>query len=123
VTKRVFVSFDFDSDKSLKDLLVGQSRNNDSPFSISDWSLKEEQEESDWKDKARERIKRSDIVVVIAGTQTHKASGVLAEVKMAREEEIRTVQIKGHSNKECPSVPNAGQKYNWTWENLKELLS
>ena len=122
VTKRVFVSFDFDNDKFLKDSIVGQSKNPDSPFTISDWSLKEEQEESNWKDKARARIKRSDIVLVMVGTKTHKASGVLAEVNMARDEEIKIVQIKGYSDKECPKVPNAGRMYKWTWNNLKNLL-
>ncbi len=123
VTKRVFVSFDFDNDKFLKDGVVGQSKNSDSPFSISDWSLKEEQEESEWKDKARARIKRSDIVLVMVGTKTHKAPGVLAEVNMARDEKIKIVQIKGYTDKECPKVPNAGTMYNWTWDNLKKLLS
>lgn len=123
VTKKVFVSFDFDNDKFLKDSVVGQSKNSDSPFSISDWSLKEEQEEAEWKDKARARIKRSDIVLVMVGTKTSTAPGVLAEVDMARDEEIKIVQIKGYADKECPRVPNAGTMYNWTWENLKSLLS
>ena len=32
--KRVFISFDFDNDDRLKDLLVGQSRNPDTPFEL-----------------------------------------------------------------------------------------
>jgi len=39
--KKVFVSFDFDNDKTLKDFIVGQAKNSDSPFEISDHSLKE----------------------------------------------------------------------------------
>jgi hypothetical protein len=122
MTKRVFVSFDFDKDKFLKDGVVGQSKNPDSPFSISDWSLKEEQEQAEWKEKARARIKVSDIVLVMVGTQTHKAPGVLAEVKIAREEEVKVVQVRGYPDKECPSVSGAGKYYKWTWENLKLLL-
>jgi hypothetical protein len=38
---RVFTSFDFDHDESLRNLLVGQARNPDSPFEIADWSVKE----------------------------------------------------------------------------------
>jgi len=33
--KRVFISFDFDNDKVLKDFIVGQSKRPDSPFEIS----------------------------------------------------------------------------------------
>ena len=39
--KRVFTSFDFDHDEDLRNLLVGQSKNADSPFEMADWSVKE----------------------------------------------------------------------------------
>ena len=39
-TKSVFISFDFDSDNDLRGNLVAQAKNPDSPFSISDWSIK-----------------------------------------------------------------------------------
>ena len=35
-TKRVFISFDFDHDEELRDALVGQAKNPQSPFSIAD---------------------------------------------------------------------------------------
>ena len=45
--KAVFVSFDFDNDRVLKDFIVGQSRLDDSPFEVIDHSLKEAAPESD----------------------------------------------------------------------------
>ncbi|MCL2391089.1 MAG: hypothetical protein FWC66_00600 [Oscillospiraceae bacterium] len=36
-----FISFDYDYDARIKDLLVGQARNPDSPFEITDMSIKE----------------------------------------------------------------------------------
>ena len=39
--KRAFISFDYDHDEDLRNLLVGQARNPDSPFQIADWSAKE----------------------------------------------------------------------------------
>ena len=39
--KRSFISFDYDHDADLKNLLVGQARNSDSPFEITDLSIKE----------------------------------------------------------------------------------
>ena len=54
--KRVFISFDYDNDSDLKTLLVGQARNSDSPFEITDMSIKEAIS-SNWKDNARRRIK------------------------------------------------------------------
>lgn len=120
--KRVFISFDFDNDLNLKNLLAGQAKLTDSPFEISDWSLKEAAPEKDWEEKALAKIKRSEIVVVIAGASTYRASGVKKEVNMARNNEIKIVQIKPQGTNPT-RVENAGVLYDWTWDNLKKLLS
>ena len=91
--KRVFVSFDFDNDLNLKNLLIGQARNKRTDFELADWSLKETQPTATWERNARARIKRSGIVLVLVGRSTHRASGVLKEVKIAREEKIPIVQV------------------------------
>lgn len=122
VKKRVFVSFDFDNDKILKDFLIGQSKLPDSPFEISDHSLKEAAPEKDWQDKARAAIKRSEVVIVMVGPKTYKASGVLKEVKMAREAPRKIVQVIGYKDGEYKPVPDAGRLYKWSWENLKKIL-
>ncbi len=120
--KRVFVSFDFDNDKVLKDFVIGQARLPDSPFQVIDHSLKEAAPERDWEEKARRAIKRSDIALVMVGSHTYRASGVLKEIQMAREEEIPIVQVIGYRDANYNPVPNAGRLYRWNWENLKKLL-
>ena len=89
MTKRVFISFDYDHDEELKHALIGQSRNSDSPFSISDWSVKEELS-GDWKEKVRTRLRRVDVIAVICGHWTDRATGVSTEVRIAREEGYHT---------------------------------
>jgi hypothetical protein len=121
--KRVFVSFDFDNDKVLKEFLIGQSKLPDSPFEVIDHSLKEAAPEKDWEDKARRAIKRSEIVIVMVGPSTYRASGVLKEVKIAREEEVRIIQVIGYKDGNYTAVANAGRLYSWNWENLKNLLT
>ena len=120
--KRVFVSFDFDHDRALRDFIIGQARLPDSPFDVIDQSLKEAAPERDWVAKARAAIRRADIVLVIAGEYTYRARGVLQEVAIAREEGIPIVQIIGYKDRQCPAVHSAGRVYAWTWENLKNLL-
>ena len=66
---RVFTSFDFDHDEDLRNLLVGQAKNPDSPFELADWSVKEHMT-GDWKAKVRERIRKVDQVIVICGEHT-----------------------------------------------------
>ncbi len=120
--KRVFVSFDFDNDKVLKDFIIGQSRNLDSPFDITDASLKEEAPERDWLDRAETRIKGSDRVLVMVGSQTHRASGVLKEVALARKWSIPMAQVIGYKDASPTAVPGAGTLYQWSWDSLKRLL-
>jgi len=122
VKKRVFVSFDFDNDKVLKDFIIGQSRLPDSPFEVIDTSLKEAAPMKTWEDKARAAIKRSNLVIVMVGQHTHKAPGVLKEVGMARTEGIPIVQVIGYKDGNYTAVPNAGRLYSWNWDNLKKLL-
>ena len=128
VKAKVFISFDYNNDRSLKDLLVGQAKNEDSPFEISDWSLKEAAPEEDWEERAEEKIKRVDILCVIAGEKTYKANGVLKEIAIAdslnsQDCSIKKFQLIGYSYKECPYVEGAGRRISWTWDNLKNYFT
>ncbi|MBF0133467.1 MAG: TIR domain-containing protein [Magnetococcales bacterium] len=120
--KRVFVSFDYPDDLGLKNLLVGQSRNPNSPFEIVDWSMKESAPQANWVDFAEKRIKSVDLVIVLVGSKTYKAKGVHEEINLARGNNLPVVQIIGESDK-YERVQNAGKLYKWTWDNLRILLS
>jgi hypothetical protein len=121
--KRVFVSFDFDNDKTLKDFIIGQSKLEDSPFEVIDTSLKEAAPEKTWLDKARVAITRSDIFLVMLGPKTRNAPGVVKEVKIANELKKTKFQIIGYKDgSEDWAVPDAGRVYRWNWDNLKNLL-
>jgi hypothetical protein len=120
----VFTSFDFDHDEDIRNLLVGQAKNPDSPFELADWSLKEPLT-GDWKAKIRTRIQRVDQVLVLCGTQTHNASGVSVELTIAREEKKKYFLLKGRSDQACTkptSALPADKMYDWTWDNLKKLI-
>jgi hypothetical protein len=121
---KVFISFDYDHDSTLKEFLVGQSKLLDSPFELADWSIKEAITDG-WKAKARTRIKSVDVVAVICGEYTDNATGVSAEVKIAQEEAVSYFLLKGYSDKTCvkPNAAKANDKiYKWTWDNLKLLI-
>lgn len=121
--KRVFMSFDFDHDEDLKNLLVGQAKNPDTPFDLADWSVKEPMT-GNWKEKVRTRI-RSVEQVIICGEYTDTAAGVAAELAIAQEEKKPYFLLWGRVNKTCkkPKGAKEGDKiYNWTWDNLKALI-
>lgn len=122
--KRAFISFDYDHDLDLKNLLVGQAKNPDSPFEIIDMSIKEAIS-TDWKAKARRRIKGCDVVIVICGKNTDSAIGVSAELKIAQEEYVPYFLLYGRSNDKCVkpvAAKNSDKMYEWTWKNLKLLI-
>lgn len=120
---KVFLSFDFDNDKALKEFIIGQAKNPDSPFEVSDHSLKEAAPEKDWLDKARRAIGRADVFTIMLGSKTKHASGVLKELKIADEKDKPKFQIIGYKiGSEDWRVPGGGRVYRWNWENLKNLL-
>ena len=120
----VYVSYDYDHDLDLYNLLLGQSKNHDSPFDIADWSVKDES--SAWKDDARKRIRRIDQVIVICGQYTGSAEGVDVEIEIAREEAKPYFLLAGRTsgNNKKPSTALSSDKiYDWTWDNLKLLIA
>lgn len=120
---RVFVSFDFDNDAKLKTFILGQARLPDSPFEIENWSLNEPAPDRTWQQKARARIARSDVVLVMVGPKTHEAKGVLAEVAIANELRKPVRQIIGYRDANPTPVPGAGRLYRWSWPTVKALLA
>lgn len=122
--KKVFISFDYDHDETLKEFLVGQAKHSDSPFELADWSIKEAISE-DWKKKARTRIKSVDVVAVICGQHTDTATGVSAEVKIAQEEGVPYFLLQGYKDLVCKkptAAKGTDSLYKWTWDNLKSLI-
>jgi hypothetical protein len=121
---RLFVSFDFDNDRTLRDFIIGQARLPDSPFEVADQSLKEAAPEKEWEGRARTAIARADKFIVMLGSKTRFAPGVKKEVAMAKELGKPRFQIIGYKDGSATwAVPDGGSVYGWNWENLKKLLA
>lgn len=122
--RKIFISFDFDHDEDLRNLLVGQARHPGTPFEIQDWSVKEPMA-GNWREKVRQRIRRTDLTIVICGQHTHTASGVGAELAITQEERQPYFLLAGRAGVACtkPTSAQPGDKvYNWTWDNLRALI-
>ncbi|HTZ64852.1 MAG TPA: hypothetical protein VMB51_12180 [Solirubrobacteraceae bacterium] len=121
---KIFVSFDFDNDRALRDLMIGQARLPDSPFEVADHSLKEASREALWERRARAAISRADKFVVMLGPKTRFASGVKKEVLMALMLNKPRFQIIGYTDGTRNwAVTGGGRVYRWNWENLEKLLA
>jgi len=123
--KKAYICFDYDNDYELKNSLVGQAKNPDSPFDITDVSIKQEIE-SNWKYYARQKIKNADVVIVICGHRTDTAKGVAAELSITQEERKPYFLLWGRAEGTVKKPSNAlasDKIYNWTWDNLKSLIN
>ena len=120
----VFISFDYDHDATLKEFVVGQAKLDDSPFEITDHSIKVAS--PDWKVKARTAIRRADQVIVICGLHTDTATGVNEEIRIARDEATPYFLLAGYKdggNKKPTAALDGDKMYKWTWDNLKTLIA
>ena len=119
----VFISFDYDHDAALKAFLVGQAKNEKSPFFIQDWSIRRASKR--WKEDAKGRIRRCNVVIAICGRHTNKAAGVTAEIQIAREVGVRYALLRGYKDGrvERPAGTSwfSDEIYDWTWDNLVRL--
>ena len=121
---KIFVSFDFDNDRSLRDLIIGQARLPRAPFDVADYSLKEASRENLWERNARAAIGRADKFVVMLGPRTRFAPGVGKEVAMAVALGKPRIQIIGYADgTQRWAVAGGGRVYRWTWDNLEALLT
>ncbi len=122
--KRVFISFDIDHDQGVKEMLAGQAKYPDSPFDFKDSSVKKHLV-GDWEEKVRNRMNNIDLVIFLCGTQTHNASGVNDEFKIAKEKGMPYFLLAAYSDKIChrpQAAPDSDKIYQWTWDILKKLV-
>ena len=119
----VFISFDYDHDRDLKELLVGQSRHKDSPFSIIDHSIKKETKL--WKADAKKRIGRAFVVIVICGLHTDKAVGVAEEIGIANDLGVKYRLLRGRKDGQARRPKGTSWLFDpvhdWTWDNLRQM--
>jgi hypothetical protein len=120
---RVFISFAVE-DKWAKEYLVGQAKNERSPFEFTNMSVNEPYDEK-WKTHCRSRIKGCDGMIAFVSTNTAKADGAIWEVKVAKEESIPVIAVYTTTDNRPATLPaefSGVKKVNWTWDNIKSFL-
>jgi len=121
-TRRVFIAFAIE-DKTLRNFLVGQARNDKSPFEFTDMSVKEPWD-SEWKKKVRTKIKGCDGVIGIITNNTKKATGQLFELQVAYEEKVPVLLVYGNDDRPTNlPEPVKDRRINlWSWDNIKKFI-
>jgi nucleoside 2-deoxyribosyltransferase len=119
---RIFVSFAIE-DKWARDYLVGQAKNERSPFEFVDMSVKEPWKE-DWKDRCRTKIRGCDGVIAIISKNTPNASGARWEMSCAIAERIPMIGLRAQADDSTAPPPEFGGKrvIAWTWKDIAAFI-
>jgi hypothetical protein len=122
--KRIFISFAIE-DAKYRDFLVGQAKNENSPFEFIDMSVKQAWEQSEWQNKCRTKIKGCDGMIVLLSNNTWHSSGSRWEIKCANEEKIPVIGMHINKNDVYAIPPELkGKKViTWSWENIKNVIT
>ncbi|HDR6299962.1 TPA: TIR domain-containing protein [Bacillus cereus] len=118
---RAFISFDFDHNALQKNLFVGQSKNSKTPFSIQDWSAKSAMPQNEWEAIVEEKIKKTNMVIVLVGRYMASAVGVKKEIKMAKNNNIPVFGVYVDSANLYSNLPDGllrSRVVKWDWEKI-----
>lgn len=117
--KTIFVAFAIEDERQ-RDFLKGQSLHTDSPFEYIDMSVKEPYD-SDWKERVRTRIRRSDGVIALVSKNSLSSSGQKWEIECAREEKKKILGIWAYKDDRTNLV--GVNTVVWTWEAIKNFIN
>lgn len=117
--KVIFIAFAIEDVKQ-RDLLKGQSLLTNSPFEYIDMSVKEPYD-TEWKERVRTRIKRSDGVIALVSSDSLTSSGQKWEVQCAREEKKKVLGIWAYSDDKT-NLPGVNTVV-WSWDAIKNFIN
>lgn len=110
--KVVFIAFAIE-DENMRDLLKGQALNTRSPFDYVDMSVKEAYVQTEWKDRVRTRIRRSDGLIALLSKNSLMSTGQKWEIQCAREENVPIYGLWIYKNDRTALVGVTGHEWSW----------
>ena len=116
--KVVFVAFAIE-DENQRNFLKGQSLNTNSPFEYVDMSVKEAYD-TNWKERVRTRIRRSDGVVALVSKNSLTSSGQKWEISCAKEEKTKLLGIWAYTNDRTNLT--GVRTVVWSWDAISKFI-
>jgi MTH538 TIR-like domain (DUF1863) len=116
--KMVFVAFAIEDERQ-RDFLKGQSLNTECPFEYVDMSVKEAYS-TEWKERVRTRIRRSDGVIALVSKNSLSSSGQKWEIACAREEKKKILGIWAYTD-DRTNLPGVNTVV-WTWATIEKFI-
>lgn len=122
---RAFISFDYDNDKTEKDLFAGQAKNSRTPFNIEDWSSKTHLPQREWEKLINEKINKCNLLIVLVGKKTYTATGVEKEISFSLANDVPVFGVYVDDANTATSLPTGLQRnrtISWDWEKIADAI-
>lgn len=122
---RAFISFDFDDNAGEKKYFIGQAINSRTPFNIEDWSSKKHLPQKQWEELIDSKIKKCNLLIVLVGRGTWKATGVLLEIQFAKKNNVPVFGIyvdEANTKTNLPVELPAKRVVSWNWEKIATAI-
>lgn len=116
--KVLFIAFAIEDERQ-RDFLKGQSLSPRAPFEFVDMSVKQPYD-SEWKERVRTRIRRSDGVIILVSKNSLNSSGQKWEIQCANEERKRILGIWAYSN-DRTNIVGVNTKV-WSDKNISDFI-
>lgn len=122
---RAFISFDFDNNKTEKDLFAGQAKNSRTPFNIQDWSSKEHLPQREWEDLIESKVSKCNMLIVLVGKKTYTAKGVTKEIAFAKKNSVPVFGVYVAGAGTSTTLPDGlyySRTIDWDWEEIADWV-
>lgn len=116
--KVVFIAFAIEDEKQ-RNLFTGQTLHPRTPYEFIDMSVKEAYS-SEWKDKVRTRIRRSDGIIVLVSKNSSSSSGQKWEIECAKDEKKTIIGIWAYGD-DRTTIAGINTKI-WTDANVSDFI-
>ena len=112
----MFFSYEYDRDNELRGNFFAQAKK-ESRHAIRDYSLDKVHPPADWTVEAEKRIAQCNLVITVVGQDTHSATGVEEERKIAKRLNKKRFQIQPQ-NQNYGGLNGAGEIIPWKWDKI-----
>lgn len=120
ISRSVFLSFEFEKDGGRRGAFISQGRRN-CEFVLEDKSLPAAEHNDKWRRDVKERMKVSDVVIVLLGPDTQNAPGVKDELSLAGEVGCPVVQLMPQGQN-YGLVAKNGAVCKYRWKDVNQML-
>ena len=118
--RSVYLAFEFDRDAHRRQAFINQAGRR-CDFILDDRSMPAAAHSERWRREASQRIRASDVVIVLLGRDTYNARGVQDELNLARQWDRPSVQLQPQG-RNYGRVSDAIPVCRYRWNRINEML-